>query len=428
MGILYCLWVCFDVSWTISGKDKEIVGILSRIYAQNNKGPEDDSWYSPGGAYYGESLLPGIISGPESAMRLITVQNCVRVRSYTLGRLPCHVMRQVGKMKDKATDFYLYELLHDQPNAWMTAHDFWAMAEEFVCLTGNFYAYKLGLDGRPVQQLVPLRDGAVQKITQNRDLTLTYHTRIGNEVKEIPQSKIFHVRGLTIDGITGVNPIENARATVSLESSSKAFLNNFFTKGMHPGAVIKHPLQLNAVTHAARREELKKKYSGLGNTHELMLLDEAMDIVFPQIKLVDAQFLEQMKMTEAQICGLFRVPLMLIQAETKTSAYASSEQFMLSYVVHDVDVVPYEQAIRRDLLTVEERKKYYAKFSVEGLLRGDFKTRMDGFQSAINTCVMNPNEAREYLDLNPYSGGEIYKTRTSTIKEESSTSEEGLKK
>ena len=163
---------------------------------------------------------------------------------------------------------------------------------------------------------------------------------------------------------------------------------------------------------------MKAKYEGLGQSHEFMLIDEGMGIEFPEIRLVDAQFLEQMKMTEAQICGLFRVPLMLIQSGDKTPTYASAEQFMLSYSVYGVtpDVVNYEKAIRRDLLTPEERKTYYAKFNVDALLRGDFKTRMEGFQIGVNTEILCPNEARDLLDMNPYPGGDEFRTRTSTVK------------
>jgi HK97 family phage portal protein len=150
-----------------------------------------------------------------------------------------------------------------------------------------------------------------------------------------------------------------------------------------------------------------------------MLLDNGMSIQFPTIKLVDAQYLELMKMNEAQICGLYRVPLMLVQAGDKAPTYASSEQFMLAYSVYGVtpDCVNYEKAIRRDLLTVEERKKYYAKFAIDALLRGNFKDRMEGYSTGINCEMYSPNDCREKEDMNPYDGGDEFRSRTSTIKE-----------
>ncbi len=400
------------------------MGIISRMprLRAESWGPTDNRWYSPGGAYYG-GLIPssaGIGVCTDSAMRLITVQNCVRVRAYTISQLPCHVMEKQGEKKIQATDFYLYELLHDQPNSWMTSAEFWAMAEAHICLRGNFYAYKMGIEGRPIQELIPLAPDVVTRVEQNKDYSFTYHVKMRDgAISLIPGNKFMHLRGLTLDGITGVNPIEYARETIGLGLASNEFLGRYFSKGMHPGAIIKHPLSLNSPTYSKMKEDFKKKYEGLGKSHEFMLIDEGMDITFPVIKLVDAQYLEQMKMNEAQICGLFRVPLQLIQSDSKTPTFASAEEFSRSYSVYGVtpDCVNYEKAIRRDLLTPQERKKYYAKFNLAGLMRGDFKSRMEGYQIAINTEILNPNEARSFEDMNPYEGGDRYATRTSTVRD-----------
>jgi HK97 family phage portal protein len=369
--------------------------------------------------YGGYSTSSGVSVNSDTAMRLITVQNCVRVRAFTIAQLPCHVMMTDGRKKNPALDFYLYEKLHDQPNFWMTSFDFWGMAEAYVSLRGNFIAYK-SMYGDELRELLPIPAGMVQQITQNPDYSIDYQIKFPNgDIKHLNNSQVMHLRGLTLNGYTGVNPIEYARECIGLGLASEKFLARFFGSGLHPGAVVEHPLTLNSPAYSSLKNNLKEKYAGLGNTHELMLIDEGMKIQFPQIKLVDAQFLEQMKMTEAQICGLFRVPLMLIQSGDKTPTYASAEQFMLSYSVYGVtpDCVNYEKSIRRDLLKPEERKKYFAKFNVNALLRGDFKTRMEGYQIGINSEIINPNEARDFEEWNPYDGGDEYRTRTSTVKE-----------
>ena len=386
----------------------------------------------------------GISINSNTALRLITVQNCVRVRAATIAQLPCHIMERNGNMRNKAEDFYLYEKLHDQPNSWMTAPEFWGMVEAHICLRGNFYAYKMGLPGRPILEIIPLKADAVTEVIQAPDYKLYYkvqvqkstatstfddgHTSAGYETITLPQEKIMHIRGLTLNGYMGINPIQYARESIGIGLASEKFLAQYFGKGLHPSAVIKHPLTLNAPAHANLKQALKEKYATLANAQDFMLIDEGMSIEFPQIKLVDAQYLELMKMNEAQICGLFRVPLMLVQAGDKAPTYASAEQFMLAYSVYGVtpDCVNYEKAIRRDLLTPEEQKKYYAKFNIDSLLRGDFKTRMEGFQIAIDKEIMNPNEVRDLMEMNPYKGGEIYKTRTATTKDASSN--EGVQK
>jgi len=402
------------------------MGIVSRMARPKaaSWGPVDDRWYTPGGAYYGgvSPTSSGVAVSPESAMRLITVQNCVRVRAFTIGQLPCHIMQKQGDKRTQATDFYLYEKLHSQPNSWMTSFDFWAMAEAYICLRGNFYVYKMGLEGRPIQELIPLKDGVVTKVEQNDDFSLTYHLKMkGGDIEPVSGNKIMHLRGLTLNGIIGINPIENARETIGIGLASNQFIGRYFSKGLHPSAVLKHPLSMSAPAHARMKKNFKEKYEGLGKSHEFMLIDEAMDIVFPTIKLVDAQFLEQSKMNESQICGLFRVPHMLIQSQERVETNASAEQFAINFVQHSIvpDCVNYEKSIRRDLLSPQERKKYYAKFEVRGLLRGSFKEQMEGFAIGIDKEIFNPNECRALLDMNKRTdpGGDKYQTRTSTVKE-----------
>jgi len=369
---------------------------------------------------WGADTSAGISVSPETAMRLITVQNCVRVRAFTIAQLPCHLMERIGDKKQKAENFYLYEKLLYQPNSWMTSFEFWGMAEAHMSVHGNFVAYK-AMYGDEIRELLPIPSTMLQNITQNVDYSIDYEILFPNgDIKHLNGSQVLHLKGLTLNGFSGVNPTHYARETMGIGLASEKFLGRYFGKGMHPGAVIEHPLALNDISYKNLREDLKKKYEGLGRSHEFMLIDEGMKIQFPQTKLIDVQFLEQMKLNEAQICGLYRVPLMLIQSGDKTPTYASAEQFMLNYSVIGVtpDCVNYEMAIRRDLLMSAQRKRYYAKFNVDALLRGDFKTRMEGYQIGVNTEILNPNECRGYMDLNPYDGGNEYRTRTSTMKEQ----------
>ena len=372
--------------------------------------------------YGGGMTSSGISVSSDTALRLATVQKCVRVRAATMASLPCHIMTKQGKMKEKAEDFYLYDKLLNQPNSWMTSALFWSMVEAYVCLRGNFLAYKSGLPGRPIKELIPINWDKIEKVEQNEDYSVTYTIRLKNgELKTLSQDQVMHIRGLlTLDGYTGVNPIQYSRETIGLGLASEKFLTKYFGRGLQPGAIVKHPLSLSAQGNANLKAVLKEKYEALKTDQNFMLLDEGMDITFPTIKLVDAQYLEIMKMNESDICGLFRVPLMLIQSGDKTPTYASAEQFMINYSTLGVspDCRNYEQSIRKDLLSEEEKKKYYAKFEMRGLLRGAFKDQMEGFAVAIDKEIMNPNECRDVLDMNPYKGGDVYKTRTSTTKQQ----------
>lgn len=378
----------------------------------------------------------GVSVNSDSAMRQMTVYACVKILSQSIAQLPLHLMTQNGEIKKKAVDHPLYRRLHDQPNRWMTAPEFWGMSVAHVSLRGDFLAFKVQI-GDQIRELLPIHPSRIHEIKQNEDWSITYkigsaergegmvRERPGRSYRDYSQNEIFHIRGLSTNGYNGLNPIAYARESIGLGLASEKFLSRFFGNGMHPGAVVKHPLTLNAPAHANLRATLKEKYAGIGNTHDLMLIDEGMDISFPPIKLVDAQFLELGKFTQSQIAGLFRVPLMLLQAGDNPTTFASAEQFMLAFVTHALTpiIVNIEQAIKRDLLTEEEKQKYYPKFSMAGLLRGDMKSRFEAYATAIDKEIMNPNEVRDLEDMNPYPGGKEYRTRTSSMKETNKAAE-----
>lgn len=379
--------------------------------------------------YGSTSTSSGVSVSSDTAMQLITVHNCVKILSQSIAQLPLHLMEQKGKSKEKAVYHPLYRKLHDQPNSWMTASEFWGMAVAHISLHGNFYAYKIQSVTGEIYELIPLAPGIVQTVTQNKDYSITYKCQLsdGRET-EIPQNRIMHLRNLTVNGYMGINPIEDyARETIGVGLASEKFVSGYFGKGLQPGAVVKHKQQLSTSAHANLKAALKQKYADLGKDVNFMLLDEDMQIEFPTIKLVDAQFLESQKLNESQIAGLFRVPLFLLQAGDAPATYASAEQFVLSFVTHALTpiIVNIEQAIKRDLLTEEEQNKYYPKFSMAGLLRGDSAARAAFYRELINCEVLNPNEVRELEDYNPYPGGDEYRVRTSTVKQEKGGDEGG---
>ena len=377
----------------------------------------------------GGSTSSGVAVNSDTAMQLSTVYACVKVLYQSIAQMPCHLMERTGEGRDavtnKATSHRLYRLLHDQPNSWQTAPEFWGMSVAHDSLRGDFLAFKTMVRGE-VRELLPIDPARVIEIRQNSNWSLTYTISKDGVNKEYPQEAIFHIRGLSLNGYSGLNPIAYARESIGLGIASEKFKAKYFGKGMHPGAIITHPMALDPKTHGNMREAMRQKYAGLNNSQDLMLLENGSTITFPPIKLVDQQFLENEKFTQSQIASLFRVPLMLLQAGDDPVSYASAEQFVLSFVTHALTpiVVNIEKAIYRDLLTEEEKGRYFAKFSMNSLLRGDSSSRAKFYRELINAEVLCPNEARELEELNPYDGGWEYRTRTSTVKPES-TKEKG---
>lgn len=366
----------------------------------------------------GGSTSSGVAVNSDSAMRLITVYNCVKVLYNCISQMPCQLIEEVNGVKNKAVNDPLYKVIGKRPNDWLTASELWGKAIVDVSMRGNFVAFKT-MVGKDVREILPVNPDRLQEIKQNPDFSLTYKISgpNGESAQEYLQSKIFHIRGLSLDGITGMNPIQYARECIGLGMAGEKFLSQYFGKGMHPGAILEHPLRLAPQDHANMLAAYKIKYAGLNNAQDVMLVDDGMKIQFPSIKLVDQQFLELMKMTEAQICGMFGVPLILVQAGSTPATYASSVQFKQSFV--DFTLAPvavsFEGSIYRDLIPEANQATKYAKFNMGSLLRGNMAERFAAYAIGITNTFMSPNEARAFEDWNEREGGDVYENPNTSV-------------
>ena len=379
--------------------------------------------------YGGGSTASGVSVSNDTAMRQGTVYSCINILSRVIGMLPCHMMEKEGKNRNVAEDFYLYPLLHDMPNEWMTAPELWGMVMNHLALRGNFFALKnRGLNrltGK-VRELIPLAPGVVQEVKQNPDYTLTYKCQYPDgTLVDIPGTEIMHLRGMVINGYMGVNPIQYIRETIGLGLATEKFGAGHFGSGTHPSIIVSHPSQPK--DPKAMREALSETYAGLDNAHRIMLIEDGMTATSVGLSPNDSQYLETRKFQKEEIVDIFfGMPLTVMNSGDNSATFASAEQFSIGFVVYALTpwLVAIEKGVYRDLLNPEERKTYYCKFRAEGLQRGSFKEQAEGFAILIDKEVLNPNECRELLDRNPYDGGEIYKTRTSTTKD---TGKEAIK-
>jgi len=389
-------------------------------------------------AFGGGENSSGVSVSSETAMRQATVYSCVNILSRVIGMLPCHMMEKNGKSRNIAENFYLYPILHDAPNEWMDSSDFWGMAMNHLALRGNFYAFKnTGLDPKgKVRELIPIRPERIQEVIQTADYGVFYKILMPDESNSgqytgqsegltgtphiFPANQVFHLRGMTVNGLVGVNPIQYIRESVGLGLAAEKLGARLFKNGTNISMIVEHPNTLK--DPKSFRDAITEVYAGLGNSHKVMVLEDGMKAQKVTIDPKDSQFLELRKFQKDEIVDIFLgMPLTVMNSGANTPTYSSSEQFSIGFVVYALMpwIVTAERGIYRSLLNLEERKTYYAKFRVEGLLRGSFSEQMSGFATAIDKEILNPNECRELLDMNPYEGGEVYRTRTSTTKDNS---------
>lgn len=378
-------------------------------------------------ADYLTTYMAGTASGATvnttTAMRVAAVYGCIRIISQGVAQLPKHLLKKEEKdgrqFHEKAIDHPVYKLFNMRPNQWQTSYEFWQMSVGHVCLTGNSYAYTPRSRGR-VLELLPLHPHRVT-VEQKDDLSLEYKYRHPNgktiTFKGGKGGEILHLRGLTTDGVVGLSPITAAREAIGLSLQTEKHGAKLFAQGAQLGGILKHPgpKALSPEAHANLKTDFEEKYASVDNAHKTILLEEGMDWTKVSMTSEDAQFLETRKFQRSEIAMFFGVPPHMLGDVDKTTSWGTGiEQQGIGFLQYTLQpwLVSIEQAIIRDLLTEEEEETLTPKFNVDGLLRGDFKTRQEGLAIQRRNGIINANEWRATDNRNPRKdeGGEEYIT------------------
>lgn len=355
----------------------------------------------------------------KTAMQMTAVYSCVRILSETLASLPLHVYRYTDKGSEKAKDHYLYKLLHDEPNPEMTSFVFRETLMTHLLLWGNAYAQIIRNGRGEVIGLYPLMP---DKIKVDRDdegriiyiyKTVNLKTRNGAVFQEnkviLEESDVLHIPGLGFDGLVGYSPIAMAKNAIGMAIATEEYGASFFSNGATPSGILEHPGIVK--NPEAMRESWAKGFSG-GNAHKVAILEEGMKYTPISISPNEAQFLETRKFQLNEIARIFRIPPHMI-GDLDKSSFSNIEQQSLEFVKYTLDpwVNRWEQAIDRKLIKENEKDKYFVKFNVDGLLRGDYQSRMNGYAIARQNGWMSANDIRklENQDLiGEEDGGDLY--------------------
>ncbi len=397
-----------------------IIGNIEKRMA----GPLDDSWYYPGGFFYGGAgtkTKSGASISEMNAMQLAIVWCCIKILSEDSASLPLILYRRMKSGgKERATDLPLYSLLHDSPNPEMTAMTFRETHLSHVLSWGNGYAEKQfgkGLLGRG--QVVALWPIAPHRVSVHRNKgemknipirAIYYHISMaGTDLPDVdlPRENILHTPGLSYDGLVGYSPIAAAREAMGLGKTLEEFGASYFENGIHPSFI----LSTNTTFRdpKARREALEEVYSGLGHAHRVMLLEEAEKIERIGIPNNEAQFLEARKFQNIDIgTRIYRIPPYMYGEMDKT-AFANVEQQAIDYVTKTLRpwLVRVEQSANMSLIPARDRREYFLEHLTDALIRGDMSAQAEYFSKAKAGRWMTTNEIRAKVNMNPIEGGDV---------------------
>ena len=381
------------------------MSILSSLFRSRDKPIKDRTSGSAYTFFMGGSSA-GKNVNERSAMQMTAVYACVRILSEAIAGLPLHMYRYKDEGgKEKATGHTLYHLLHDEPNPEMTSFVFRETLMTHLLLWGNAYAQIIRNGKGEVLALYPLLPNHMS-VDRGVDGKIYYtYSRDESEANSKEQKRVvlspddvLHIPGLGFDGLVGYSPIAMAKNAIGLAIATEEYGAKFFANGAAPSGVLEHPGTLKDPVRL--RDSWNAAYGGSANSHKVAVLEEGMKYVPISISPNEAQFLETRKFQIDEIARIFRVPPHMV-GDLEKSSFSNIENMSREFVTYTLSpwMVRWEQSLFRALLSKEEKASYFFKFNVDGLLRGSYHERMQGYSVGIQNGFMCPNDVRELEDL-----------------------------
>lgn len=386
--------------------------------------PQNRYQFSTFPFYFGSSIS-GKSVNENTAMQNSAVYACVKIIAESIASLPLHVYQYTDGGKEKAINHPLYYLLHNAPNEEMTAFIFFETIMAHLLLWGNAYAQILRNRLGQVIGLYPLLPNKMtveRNDSGNLEYTYQRFTEENPNFKDkgaivLPRADIFHVAGLGYDGLIGYSPIAMAKNAIGLSIACESFGSKFFANGARPLGILKSPTLIK--NPEKLRESWESMYGG-ENSGRVAILEQGMEYETISIPPDDAQFLQTRKFQIAEVARIFRVPLHFLN-ELDRATFSNITQQSLEFVMYTLTpwISRLEQALNKALFQPSERGKYFVKFNLSGLLRGDYESRVKGYCQMIQNGVMSINDVRELEDLNKIpseKGGDLHIVNGNFIK------------
>lgn len=352
---------------------------------------------SAGGSNAGKRVTP------DSTLQLSTAWRCVRLKSRVVGALPIGVHERLEEGGSRpAKEHWLYELVHESPNADQTPAEFWAGQIACIDLWGNAFAEKKMLGDRVVA-LVPMRADRV-RVRRELDGRRRYYYAARNGERILEEDQVFHLRGFTLGGDEGLSAISYGRHTLGLALASDETAAKTFANGLQLSGFLKEAMEGKS-TPEQRRElmNLFAEFAGSSQTGKVMPLPRGWEFQPLGMKPGDAQLLESRGFNVEEVCRWFDTPPILVghAGPGQTMWGSGVEQILLGWLTLDLDPLlgGIEQAVKKQLLSPAERRKFYAEYNREALLQADSAAKAAFLSTMVQNGLMDRNEGRGKLNL-----------------------------
>jgi HK97 family phage portal protein len=353
----------------------------------------------------------GVSVTPDNARECPEVDACVGLIEDTIGTVPLKLYERAGDgTRRVAADHPLHRLVHDRPNGWQSSTEFRQMLEGWRQTHGNAYA-EIKWSGSGPVELVPLHPNETRGVRLASGRVAYHHAPTSGPSRTLMASEVLHLRDhpFARDLVNGDSRVKRNRDLIGRAIATGKYLSLFFSNGAIPKTFLTTSARLSETQRDEFREQFERKHGGLENTHRVGLLQAGVDIKQIGVDNEKSQVVQAYELAVTQIAGEWGVPPHLIGRVSRSTSWGTGiEQQSIGFVVYYMrpKFVVWEQALNQALMSDRMRDRFYFEFDADGLLRGDFKTRMEGYALQIQWGLATRNEIRELMNRPRIEGGD----------------------
>lgn len=342
-----------------------------------------------------------------SGQKLAVVYSCLNVLGETYGSLPCDLKQTTASGKVTLATEWLHYLVHDRPNPYTTAFDFWSTQQKLRKAWGNAYT-EIERDRYNQPLAFWILHPAEVQLSQSADGTVYYN----HKGRQIPYTNVLHFKNYSTNGFTGISSIRQNALTMGLALKLKQYNSSII--GERPYGYLTSPTRPKDLqakenmrgqwtgTNDEKNNPGPKTYNLSGNVNGIPLLYGGLEFKPLTLPADDVQYIESAKLSEREIYGIFRMPPTMVQ-DWEKAPYNSSEQQDIVFAKYTLaDLRGVEQELNEKLLPESNKtstEKKYFKFNLQGLLRGDTASRIQLYRTLVNLSAMSPKQVADYEDL-----------------------------
>jgi HK97 family phage portal protein len=358
-----------------------------------------------GGIWQSSKSKAGTSITKNNATSIPAVYAAVKVITEAFSTLPMHIMTDTGTNKTKNKAHPVYKLFSREPNALMTISTFWKIVIPEVLLWGNSFSIIEFEKGsfRP-KSILPVHPSKVE--VEIKDGILWYTFKLENTTITLDQTNVLHFRGLG-DNVLGQSVIDVAKENLGLGMAAEEFGSRFFGNGASMTGVLQSDNSLSDKAFNNLKASFNDLHGGISNANKPLILEEGLKYTATSIPPDSAQFLETRRFSVEDVSRWFNIPADKI-GDLSRATFSNLEQQNQNFITNTLMpyVINIESECTRKLIREVEKDTTYFKMNLNGLLRGDIKTRTDSYRTLFNIGAMTVNEIRSLEEMNPVEGGD----------------------